>query len=116
MQVYTGATPFSNGSPFATALAVLRGERPNQPTHPAFTENLWTLVQRCWDQDPNLRPKASEALQVLLRPSYDVDGVVETGIDDQVNDTASDPSAFPCFVQGLRPTINHPCGRSISST
>ena len=69
MQVYTGATPFSNGSPFATAMAVLRGERPNQPTHPAFTEDLWALVQRCWDQDPYLRPEVAEVLDILRSSS-----------------------------------------------
>ena len=50
-------------------LAITQGRRPPRPTHPNFAENLWTLMQRCWDQDPHLRPEVSEALQVLLTPS-----------------------------------------------
>ena len=50
-------------------LATVQGERPPRPTHPTFTENLWKLIQRCWDQDPHLRPEASEILQVLTTPS-----------------------------------------------
>ncbi|KAF9642058.1 hypothetical protein BDM02DRAFT_2731187 [Thelephora ganbajun] len=47
----------------------MQGERPLRPTHPTFTENLWTLVQRCWDHDPHLRPEASEVLTVLHAPN-----------------------------------------------
>jgi len=65
IQVFTGASPFSNPSSFATALAIVEGKRPQQPTHPAFTEDLWALVQRCWDQDPHLRPEVPEVLELL---------------------------------------------------
>ena len=65
-QVFTGAIPFSNDSSPMAMLAVMRGRRPPRPTHPVFTEKLWTLMQRCWDQDPRLRPEASEVLRVLL--------------------------------------------------
>ena len=69
IQVFTGAIPFS-GKPAAMAmLDVMQGRRPPRPTHPTFTENLWTLMQRCWDHDPHLRPEVSEVLQVLLTPS-----------------------------------------------
>jgi len=47
-------------------LAIVQGKRPPRPTHPTFTEDLWTLIQRCWDGDPHSRPQASEvALQLL---------------------------------------------------
>jgi len=49
-------------------LAITEGRRPPRPTHPAFTDNLWALMQRCWNQDPHLRPEVSEAVQVLLTP------------------------------------------------
>ena len=69
IQVFTGAVPFSKRSPALAMLAITQGERLQRPTHPTFTENLWTLMQRCWDHDPYLRPEASEALQVLLTRS-----------------------------------------------
>ena len=65
IQVFTGASPFSNPASFATALAIVEGKRPQQPTHPTFTEDLWALVRRCWDQDPRLRPEVPEVLNVL---------------------------------------------------
>jgi anti-sigma factor ChrR (cupin superfamily) len=45
--------------------AITQGTRPPRPTHPTFTENLWTLMRRCWDHDPHLRPEVSEVLQLL---------------------------------------------------
>ena len=68
-QVFTGAIPFSGSNSTAAMSAICRGERPSRPTHPALTENLWTLMQRCWDHDPYSRPEVSEVLQVLLTPS-----------------------------------------------
>lgn len=65
-QVFTGAVPFSNIPAVTAILAVTHGERPPRPTHPIFTANLWTLIQRCWDNDPQLRPEASEVSQILL--------------------------------------------------
>ena len=65
-QVFTGAIPFSGRHSAMAMLAIMQGRRPQRPTHPTLTENLWTLVQRCWDNDPHLRPEISEALRVLL--------------------------------------------------
>jgi len=41
------------------------GERPPQPTHQALTDELWNLMQRCWDQEPQSRPEMSEVVQIL---------------------------------------------------
>jgi hypothetical protein len=41
------------------------GKRPQQPTHPSFTAELWTLMKHCWDQDPDLRPETVEILGIL---------------------------------------------------
>ena len=46
--------------------SVMQGQRPERPTHPSFTGDLWSLTQRCWDHDPGLRPEVSKALQTLL--------------------------------------------------
>ncbi|KAF9645418.1 kinase-like protein, partial [Thelephora ganbajun] len=69
IEVFTGAIPFSNGSSFMAMLSITQGKRPSRPTHPTFTENLWKLMQCCWDHDPHSRPEVSEALQILLTPS-----------------------------------------------
>ena len=62
-KAFTGAIPFSAKPPRAAMLAIIDGERPPRPTHPVLTDELWALTQRCWDQEPHLRPSA-------LRISY----------------------------------------------
>ena len=64
-QAFTGAVPFNDSVPAAAMLAVMSGKRPPRPTHPNFTDELWELTQRCWDQDPRSRPEVSELLGVL---------------------------------------------------
>ena len=69
IQVFTGMVPFSNDQPFAAGYAIMQGRRPPRPMHPAFTDDLWTLMRRCWDGDPHSRPGVSEVLGVLIVPS-----------------------------------------------
>lgn len=57
--------PFSGSLPSMVMLEIIGGERPSRPAHPALTNQLWVLVQKCWDQDPQLRPEITEVLQVL---------------------------------------------------
>lgn len=48
---------------------VLSGERPERPNHPVLTDNLWVLVQRCWQKDPRRRPEIGDIvlhLQIAL--------------------------------------------------
>ncbi|KAF9645427.1 kinase-like protein, partial [Thelephora ganbajun] len=68
IEVFTGVIPFSDGPSSMAMLLIIQGERPSRPTHPTFTENLWSLMQRCWNHDPHSRPKVSDALQILLAP------------------------------------------------
>ncbi|KAF9644226.1 kinase-like protein [Thelephora ganbajun] len=65
IEVFTGAVMFSDKPILGAMSAVVQGERPPRPAHRAFTDNLWTLMQRCWDHDPSLRPQASEVLEIL---------------------------------------------------
>jgi serine/threonine protein kinase len=72
--LYTDCRPFGSGSPFMNHIAAQRmvnGERPLRPSPAScrrapIPETLWTLVQRCWEDDPSLRPTAKEALHILL--------------------------------------------------
>ena len=50
--------------------AIAGGERPSRPTHPASTDKLLALVQRCWDQDAHRCPNVLQiscSLHVLVR-------------------------------------------------
>ena len=64
-KIFTGAVPFGDDPPHAAMSAIISGKRPPRPAHPTFTDGLWTLAQRCWDQKPHLRPQVLEVLQIL---------------------------------------------------
>ena len=64
-QAFTGAVPFNYSLPAAAVLAIMNGTRPPRPIHSDFTDELWSLMRHCWDQDPHLRPEVSEVLKVL---------------------------------------------------
>jgi len=49
----------------AVAGAIMGGERPPRPTHSTLTDELWELMQRCWAQDPRLRPEMSQVVRDL---------------------------------------------------
>ncbi|KAF9643873.1 kinase-like protein [Thelephora ganbajun] len=66
IEILTDAIPFSDRSSLMAVLAITQGRRPSRPKHPAITGGLWTLIQRCWNQDPKLRPEAVEVLKDLL--------------------------------------------------
>ena len=64
-QVFTGTVPFNNNPPATVVLAIINGKRPSRPIRSDFTDELWTLMQHCWDQNLHLRPEISEVLKVL---------------------------------------------------
>ena len=68
IQIFTGAVPFPEYQTITAMLATARGERPPRPTHPTFTDDLWGLMERCWNHDPHLRPEIPEALKAFLTP------------------------------------------------
>lgn len=63
--------PFDTSPPSMAAMAIMHGNRPPQPTNLASSDKLWGLIQRCWDQEPLLRPKVSEVLRILPTSALD---------------------------------------------
>lgn len=55
---------------FTLALHAFQGLRPAIPknTHPKFVE----LLERCWQQDPTLRPDFSEIIEILQQLAKEV--------------------------------------------
>ncbi|XVF63602.1 hypothetical protein PTKIN_Ptkin09bG0099700 [Pterospermum kingtungense] len=63
-ELLTGKLPYENLTPLQAALGVVqKGLRPVIPkhTHPKFVE----LLERCWQQEPSLRPEFSEISDIL---------------------------------------------------
>ncbi|CAN4095470.1 unnamed protein product [Withania somnifera] len=63
-ELLTGKLPYEFLTPLQAAVAVVqKGLRPTIPTHthPMLVE----LLEKCWQQDPGLRPEFSEILDIL---------------------------------------------------
>ncbi|XP_015575652.1 serine/threonine-protein kinase STY46 isoform X1 [Ricinus communis] len=63
-ELLTGKLPYEHLSPLQAAISVVQqGLRPSIPkrTHPKLVE----LLERCWQQDPSLRPEFYEILELL---------------------------------------------------
>jgi len=68
MQIFNGGwAPFHPITASRAKAWILDGKRPPRPKHPAFTEDLWRLMQNCWDQDPQSRPAVSNVLRSVFR-------------------------------------------------
>ncbi|KAF9644348.1 kinase-like protein [Thelephora ganbajun] len=66
VEAFTGVVPFHHYSSVVAMFDIMEGKRPPRPDHPAFTPDLWELMQRCWKQESHSRPEMSEVLRVLL--------------------------------------------------
>ena len=65
MKAFTGKVPFSNCAASIAILRITRGYRPERPTHTDFTDDLWMLVQRCWEGTPQNRPQMNSVIKQL---------------------------------------------------
>ena len=69
-QVLTGTSPFARrGKTELACKVVLEGERPLRPRESeklGFTNNVWKILQTCWEKDPSARPSI-DAVSVYLK-------------------------------------------------
>jgi len=120
-KVLTGLLPFANSPPTTVAVDVLLGKRPERPNHPALTDELWDMIQRCWDQDSQRRPGISDVAHHLR-------SIVQQNREDYLRGTPGckyeysiGPNPSEASFQsmkfgeldeplGARKTISGPCG------
>ncbi|BFG17570.1 hypothetical protein CerSpe_038450 [Prunus speciosa] len=63
-ELLTGKLPYENLTPLQAAVGVVqKGLRPTIPRH--TNPMLMELMERCWQQDPSLRPEFSEIVKML---------------------------------------------------
>ncbi|KAL8543401.1 hypothetical protein ACS0TY_004075 [Phlomoides rotata] len=70
-ELLTGKIPYEYLTPLQAAVGVVqKGLRPSIPknTHPRLSE----LLERCWQQDPALRPDFSELIEILKKIAKEV--------------------------------------------
>eukprot|EP01113_Clastostelium_recurvatum_P011453 TRINITY_DN15831_c0_g1_i1.p1 TRINITY_DN15831_c0_g1~~TRINITY_DN15831_c0_g1_i1.p1 ORF type:complete len:433 (-),score=87.08 TRINITY_DN15831_c0_g1_i1:8-1306(-) len=62
-QMLSGRPPFDDVSPYIFLPQVMQGERPATPDH--VPPRLASLIQQCWDGQPDRRPPFTEILETL---------------------------------------------------
>ena len=128
-EVLSGQTPFAQYSNLAIVQKILDGERPGRPQGEQgvwFTDDIWGILEHCWEPQPSDRIDVETVLLGLERnpppqfalpgledslslPACDVDRTVITfdllektigaGIDERLDAIASDPSTFFPFTE-----------------
>jgi len=71
-EVLSGSIPFARYSKYVTISRVLRGERPERPQGVegnCFTDEVWSITERCWKHQPSDRPSIDCVLQCLEEAS-----------------------------------------------
>lgn len=83
-QVFAHEQPFSHICSHAVPVLVLAGERPSRLTNRdilGLSEEVWMLMEKCWNQVPSARPHAADILVLLEAASHDwvspTSGVIE---------------------------------------
>jgi len=69
VEITSGQTPFFYMHNLTIAGAVAKGRRPRRAKHesPWLDDDLWELLTKCWDQNPELRPDISAVVERLSR-------------------------------------------------
>lgn len=65
VEVFTGRVPFEGRKNEVVMFFVSQGGRPEMPAHAqvvGLTAKVWTLLESCWEQDPERRPTMEEVV------------------------------------------------------
>ena len=118
-KILAGVFPFANSPPTTVAVDVLSGKRPERPNHPGITDELWDMIQRCWDQEPQERPGMADVardLRSIVQQNYSrdipADGKYEYSIGSNGSETTLQSMKFRELDEPLdaRKTPSGPCG------
>jgi len=67
-EVLSGQVPFFRHHGYAAVLRILKGNRPERPQGAVgtwFTDDIWSISERCWEPVPGDRPRIKDILQYL---------------------------------------------------
>ena len=110
-EVLSGRTPFAPWKAPLVIQKVLKGERPVRPRGEGaslFTDSIWRTLELCWKRKLTKRANVKAVLTCLGASSSrrpDVDGILETDVDELSDATSSDSGLFAPFRLGLQ---SHP--------
>ena len=67
-EVLSGRRPFSRDEGYVIVVKISRGERPVRPQGAKgrwFTDDIWNILERCWNRRPGDRPRVEDILHCL---------------------------------------------------
>lgn len=73
-EVLSGQKPYSAYRGRAISVRILRGERPVRPKGAKggwFTDEIWSISERCWSHHPSKRPGVEDVLRCLESSKLD---------------------------------------------
>ncbi|KAG6824283.1 hypothetical protein H0H92_007345 [Tricholoma furcatifolium] len=104
-EIFTGEVPFAHLFRDATIVnRVLAGERPARPANPSLswsawglTEDIWKLMETCWNSDPAQRPNVSV---VIERLKWALPRKIQKDAEAQTNGDSLSPGQFRKMARG----------------
>lgn len=67
VEVMSGRVPYPAYKNEAVILKIMEERRPERPTHPDMSDELWETVQGCWCADKTMRLKVEDVINCLER-------------------------------------------------
>ncbi|OCH92664.1 kinase-like protein [Obba rivulosa] len=67
-EIFTGKVPFPDRPQHMVVLSVSRGERPDRPLVPTaswLSDDIWVIMQQCWQADRQQRPGIDEVIKCI---------------------------------------------------
>ncbi|KLO08890.1 kinase-like protein [Schizopora paradoxa] len=61
LELFTEKPPFFHLRDCVVPLEVVKGCKPPRPGSDTVTDNIWVLMESCWNYDPRLRPRTIES-------------------------------------------------------
>jgi serine/threonine protein kinase len=63
LQIFTGSIPFSHTTNDASIILYVKaGGRPKRRNCRSINDEIWAMLERCWDVEPNRRPPMNTLL------------------------------------------------------
>ena len=111
VEVFTGKIPFEEQENEAVALCISRGGRPEMPDNAqavGLTDEIWNLIESCWQQNPEKRPTMEEVTRRSRKPvENDDDGNAATGCV-RITPVIPSSSSVPFSTSVTDPGNRHP--------
>ena len=66
LKAFTGSHPFNELAPAAAVFKmIIQRELPDRPQEKDLTDPVWEMTVRCWEHEPDRRPRMAEVVATL---------------------------------------------------